>query len=68
MNEKTESVLYVYRKYQAEKEEKETYQEKLRMMESRYLSLSRSFNLHLDICRSHSEDWRGRKVNNGECI
>ena len=45
-------------------EEKEKYKEKLERMESRYLALTRNFNLHLDICRSHNTDWQGRKESN----
>ena len=59
-----EGILFVYRQYQTEKEEKENYRAKLERMERRYLTLTKNFNLHLDICRSHNTDWQGRKESN----
>ena len=46
------SVLYVYRKYQDERREKEDYKERLERLEKRYLNLSHAFNLHIDICKA----------------
>ena len=59
-----EGINSIIEKYIAEMEEKEKYKEKLERMESRYLALTRNFNLHLDICRSHNTDWQGRKESN----
>ena len=36
------SILYVYRRYQDERREKEDYKERLEQLEKRYLNLSNS--------------------------
>ena len=49
------SILYVYRKYQDERRDKEDYKERLDRLEKRYINLNHAFNLHIDICRTHRD-------------
>ena len=46
------SILYVYRKYQDERRDKEDYKERLERLEKRYINLNHAFNLHIDICKA----------------
>ena len=50
-----DSVMFIYRQYEIEKEERIKLNEKLEQMEHRYLNLNHAFNLHIDICRSQSK-------------
>ena len=62
MNWTSSNLLWIYEQYNKERQEKEKYIQKLEDMEDRYITLTKNFTLHMDICRSHSKDWQGRKV------
>ena len=55
MDVSQDALLLAYRQYETEKEERIKLNEKLELMEHRYLNLTHAFNLHLDICKTHRD-------------
>ena len=53
---RSDAVMYIYRQYEIEKEERIKLEGKLELMEHRYLNLTHAFNLHLDICKTTFKD------------
>lgn len=54
------NVKWMWDRLQEQIKEKEEYIKKLEHLEDRYITLTKNFTLHMDICRSHSKDWQGR--------
>lgn len=52
----TGNVKWMWDRLQEQRKEKEEYIRKLEHMEDRYLTLTKNFSLHMDICRSRRED------------